>query len=85
MEIKLGMKARDKVTGFEGIIVSRTEFLNGCVRYSIQPELNKKDKTIPSEAWFDEQQIEIISKGVMMEQRKTGGPTSCKVPKGLRA
>jgi len=85
MEIKLGMKAKDKVTGFKGIIMARTVFLNGCVKYTLQPELNKKDGTIPSEAWFDEQQIEIIDEGVAIEQRKTGGPMSSKVPKGLRA
>lgn len=85
MEIKLGMKAKDKVTGFKGIIISRTVFLNGCVRYTLQPEVSKKDGTIPSEAWFDEQQIDIIDEGVAMEPRKTGGPTSHMVPKGLRA
>ena len=30
MKIKLGIKVRDKVTGFEGIATARIKYLNGC-------------------------------------------------------
>lgn len=84
VEIKLGMKARDIVTGLEGIITARTEFLNGCVRYIIQPPMNKKDNSVPNESWFDQQQIEIIGDGIKLEKKQTGGPVTIHVPKGLR-
>lgn len=83
--MKLGSELRDKVSGIKGIAVSKTEFLNGCVRYSIQPKPTKKDGTIPAELWFDEKQLEIVGKGIVIEQRKTGGPTTMSPPKGLRA
>jgi hypothetical protein len=32
-EIKLGDYVRDKLTGFKGVAVARTEFVNGCVQF----------------------------------------------------
>lgn len=83
-EIQLGNKVKDKVSGLTGIAVARTEFLNGCIRFTIQPEA-KKDGTIPSECWIDDKQLVIVGKGVTVEMQRTGGPTSMKVPKGLKA
>jgi hypothetical protein len=83
--IELGKELRDKVTGVKGIAVSRTEFINGCVRYTIQPKPLKKDGSIPAELWFDEKQLEVVGSGIKMEQKRTGGPTTCSPPVGLRA
>ena len=82
---KLGEKLKDKVSGISGICVSRTEFLNGCVRYSLQPLGDTKKGTMPSEVWFDQQQLVKIGEGVKMKQKQTGGPTSSVVPKGAKA
>jgi hypothetical protein len=30
--LELGASARDTITGFEGVIVSKTKWLNGCGR-----------------------------------------------------
>lgn len=74
---ELGKEAKDIVTGFKGIITSRTEYLTGCNRYGLQPKANKEGKT-DDPKWFDENQIEIIGKGVVIqqtiEQRTKGGP-----------
>ncbi|KKK49937.1 hypothetical protein LCGC14_3130030 [marine sediment metagenome] len=60
--IELGDRAKDHVTGFEGIVISETKFLNGCVRFSIQAE-KLADKGEPvKEHWFDDTQLEIIEK-----------------------
>jgi hypothetical protein len=32
IEVRLGDKVRDRVTGYSGIATSRTEFLNGCIQ-----------------------------------------------------
>lgn len=60
---KLGDKAKDKITGFSGILTARCEFLTGCNRYCIQPQELKDGKPIDS-IYFDEAQIEIISEGI---------------------
>jgi hypothetical protein len=57
--ITLGSKVRDPITGFEGIVTARTEWLYGCVRVSVQaPEL--KDGKPIEEQWFDETRVEMI-------------------------
>jgi len=60
---ELGKKAKDKITGFQGILTARCEFLTGCNRYCIQPTELKDGKPIDS-IYFDEAQIEIISDGI---------------------
>lgn len=84
MEIELGMKVRDRISGIEGIATARTEFINGCVRISVQPKVDKKTNTLPAEVWFDDKQLEITGKGVKIQSKQTGGPTSSQVPRGAR-
>lgn len=60
---ELGKKAKDKITGFQGILTARCEFLTGCNRYAIQPTELKDGKPIDA-IYFDEAQIEIVSDGI---------------------
>ena len=75
----LGIKVRDRVTLAEGIIDMRAEFLNGCIRYSVQPQTDKPnaDKR-PESYWIDEAQLEYVDEGINeekpVEKSKTGGP-----------
>jgi hypothetical protein len=62
-EYELGLRAKCKITGFEGIITSRVEFLTGCNRYCLQPTELKDYQVIESQ-YFDEAQIEIIGEGI---------------------
>lgn len=61
---KLGQRAKDKITSFEGIITARVEFLTGCNRYCIQPTELKDGKPLDT-IYFDEEQLEIVSDGVL--------------------
>jgi len=70
----LGKQARDKVTGLEGVITGRAEYLFGCTQYCIVPPA-KDGKT--SGEWFDEGRIEITGAGIAPEEvkaEKNGGP-----------
>lgn len=60
---ELGKRAKDKITGFAGILTARCEFLTGCNRYCIQPTELKDGKPIDS-IYFDESQIEIVGDGI---------------------
>ena len=74
LNVELGDKVRDKVTGFEGIAVAKTEWLNGCIRVTLQPPISKDGK-IPESGTFDEPQLEVIEAGkVNTGSRETGGP-----------
>ena len=49
---KLGKKAKDKVTGFEGIITSKHIYLTGCSQYGLQPSVDKDGK-VPDMKYFE--------------------------------
>ena len=72
-KLRLGAKVRDKVSGLKGTVVSRSENLNGCKRYTIQPKVGDDGKH-PDAYWFDEDQIELIHTGVNIPKTGTGGP-----------
>lgn len=75
--LKLGDEVRDMITGFQGVLIARTEWLRGCVRLTIQPRELKDGKPIESES-FDEQQVELVEpkEKPMSEQSRaeSGGP-----------
>ena len=71
--IKLGMKVRDRISGLVGIATSRTEFLNGCIQFVVQPKMKKGATEIPS--WnIDEKQLEAVDKPVRVKKTRDGGP-----------
>lgn len=72
---ELGLKAKDKITGFEGTIDSRAEALNGCHRYYISPPVDKDGK-LRDGGWFDEANLIVKEKKVEHTPKKTGGPWS---------
>lgn len=73
MEIILGKKYRDQVTGFEGIATARHEYMNGCVRISITPTELREGKPIETQS-FDVEQIQFVDDGIRVEPKRTGGP-----------
>jgi len=77
MKYKLGIKVKDAVTNMQGILMSRSENLNGCTRYYIQPPV-KKDGDLPDGTWVDEMQIKVLSdKSVVQDGgNDTGSPMS---------
>lgn len=73
---KLGAKARDKVTGYTGVINAVSRWLNGCNRYVVQAPVDKDGK-IPDGHTFDEENLEILEEEVIKDKPvKTGGPTT---------
>lgn len=66
--IKLGQKARDKITGFEGVLIGRYQSLTGPDRYGIAP-MAKDGQELRAEEFFDEARIELIGDGPMTEAR----------------
>lgn len=60
MAIKVGQTVRDLITGFEGVVTARIEFLYGCVRLTVEPKTLDKDGN-PSDGFsFDEQRCEVV-------------------------
>lgn len=61
MMIKLGTKVRDIQTGFTGIAIGRTEYLNDVTIIGIQPPIGKDGK-VPNITWFNEETRVVLVK-----------------------
>lgn len=63
--LSLGLQAKDKVTGFQGILTAHAKYLTGCDQWCIQPPV--KDGSFVEGRWFDEGKIEITGDGINPE------------------
>lgn len=71
----LGDKVKDTITDFEGTIISRTEWLNNCVRYMVQPRKLSPDGKVVSPECFDEMSLTLVEAAdPPVKPVKTGGP-----------
>lgn len=75
MHIRLGNIVRDIVTGFTGTVVSRIEFINGCIQFGVAPK-SSKDGKYPDTQYIDYQRLEFLKDGVAdkLSTRDAGGP-----------
>ncbi len=62
----LGMKVRDRVTGAEGVCVSLSFDLYGCIQVYMDRGLDKDGKRREA-GWFDISRMEIIGKKPVMD------------------
>jgi len=69
----LGDKTKDKITGFVGLVVCRTQWLNQCNTYGIRSQTLKDGAPIEPQ-YFDEPQMELVKGKVMPKNQHTGGP-----------
>ena len=73
-KIQLGDKVKCIHTGFTGTVVTRSEFINGCVQLDVLPKGDKKNK-MPEAQAIDEQSLKLISPvKKKTENKENGGP-----------
>lgn len=73
--IVLGCKAKDSISGFTGIVIAITDWLNGCRRITIAPQELKDGKPIDS-GTFDVEQVAFVDDGLKQTAKPpTGGPS----------
>lgn len=73
MEVKLGLKVRDKITGYEGIATAKVEYINGCIQFCVKPKVGADGK-MPEGEYLDVHQLEVVNDGIEIEPSPTGGP-----------
>jgi len=82
--VSVGDEVKDQVTGFKGIVTTRSEYLYGCVRcLVVQQKLASDGKQL--EGYYDEAQLIVLTKGKLKptkeaaqkieEKKSTGGPS----------
>lgn len=73
-KFNLGDVLRCSINGFEGVCVSRSQWLANCNTYGIQPR-DLDDKGMPKESkHFDEPLLALVETGAITPSRETGGP-----------
>jgi hypothetical protein len=80
--VKLGSIAKDRISGFTGVVSARHEYLTGCDKIDITPLGLDKDGLPHKSQWFDEQACEVLSepeRGKYVDVEKApkpvGGPS----------
>ena len=73
-EIKLGVRIKDRVTGFEGIVTARVEYLNGCIQYCITPKMGEdKEAKMPAGEYVDVGQVTYVNEGILKPTKTVDG------------
>ncbi len=64
-ELKLGVMAHDRITGFTGRVTGLVDYISGCNQALIIPEVDKDGRLVEGH-WFDVQRIEVLPGEVLV-------------------
>ena len=78
-KFKLGDKARDTITGYEGTIVDKVETINGNVRFGILPSDLKDGKPRESISIYHNR-LEAVKKKPLKKRRESEPPGGNQIP-----
>jgi len=78
-KIQLGDLARDRITGFTGVVECISEWLNSCRRITIRPTTLKDGIPLDNQT-FDGPQVDLVEAGYFDKPKikageKSGGPS----------
>ena len=71
-EIKLGDRVKDRITGFEGTVTARIEYLYGCIQFRVQPDVAENGAQLKAD-WIDEDQLKIVKPSGAPKRSGSGG------------
>lgn len=78
MKFELGEIIKDKVTGFQGVAMARTEYFTDCAHYGLCSQTLEGGKPLDW-VWFDETRLVKVDEIPKIE-RESRTPTSGAVP-----
>lgn len=79
--ITLGMKARDKITGFQGVVTGHCEYISGCNQALLVPPVDEKGAHRDAQ-WFDVQRLDQVGSDVV--RLDNGATPGCDKPAPVR-
>lgn len=71
MHENLGRKAKDVITGFEGVATGYAEYVSGCAQFLLAAP--SKDGKPGESVWVDEQRLKFTGKPLVLDNSKTPG------------
>lgn len=76
--VKLGDLVEDRLTKLQGIAIAEYRYLNGCVRFEVQPQ-KLKDGAPAASSNYDVEQLRVVKEAAYSQApRQTGGPAVAK-------
>jgi hypothetical protein len=90
MPVILGMRVKNRINGFSGIVTGRCDYLTGCVQFLVTPERLKEDGSQIDGLWIDEMQlVRVDDEPPVIKVQETvvgpGGPQNNTPPVSDRA
>ncbi len=78
-KVELGSTVESTISGFKGIVTSRSEHVNGCNRYWVAPRVDKEGK-LPEGLWIDENELIVTAQPKLQKANEDRGgfPSSIK-------
>jgi hypothetical protein len=73
VEIKIGDKVRDRLSGLVGYVHGKAEYITGCNQVLVNPRTVKDDKPVDG-TWIDDSRIELVESLSTPETHDRGGP-----------
>lgn len=74
VNLSLGCTAKDRISGFSGIVIAITEWLNGCQRITLAPQSISADGKLLDNQTFDAEQVEVVTLTEFVSTKPHGGP-----------
>jgi len=63
----LGHKVKDKVSDYEGVVISMSFDLYGCIQADVRPTSLDKDGKFIQGSWLDVNRLEVLTKRPLMD------------------
>lgn len=82
-KFNLGDEVVDEITGFTGIVICRTQWLNSCNVYGVKSR-KLKEGAVTATEHFDQPQLSTVKEKVIEPSRSTGGSAAA-VPQSNRS
>ncbi len=72
--IPLGAKVKDTISGFEGVVTGRAQYISGCAQSLVAPTVTSEGAFRDGQ-WFDTQRLRIVDDSmVILNNGPTPGP-----------
>jgi hypothetical protein len=75
-----GDKLKDKITGFEGVVMVIAHYSTGCIHYGLLSEKLNKDGGMDDWLWLDQSRLDLVEKSVTVfdiDEDSPSGPMPC--------
>lgn len=73
-KFELNEVVKEKVTGFTGVVMCRSEYNTGCIQYGLLKQSLNKDGNIDEWIFLDETRLEATTKPSAKIKKSIGGP-----------